>query len=148
MSSLYVPGRGMVNLAATRVDRAVNEYDERLLFAQNPENQQWCIMIKLPPDHVAGDGIVLDGTTRVLPILGFQDIPHPEDALKRLYQTDTMRWGEEILNQINRHNDEVKAEKEREASDASGEAAEALEWFRRNEGTHPQARVFVPGDKD
>jgi hypothetical protein len=145
MSSLYVPGRGMVNLSATRVDSAVSEYDERLMFAQHPENGQWVIMLKMPSDYDGPDGLSLDGTTKVIPILGFDNIPHPDDALKRLYQTDTLRWGEQILDDMNRRNEDRKKQFDAQAAEGSGEAAEAMEWFYRNEGKHPQARIFVPG---
>lgn len=144
MSSLYVPGRGMVNLSAMRVDSAVSEYDERLMFAQHPENGQWVIMLKMPSDYDGPDGLHF-GSDRVIPILGFNDIPHPDDALKRLYQTDTLRWGEQILDDMNRRNADRKKELEFEADNASGEAAEALEWFNRQQGKHPVKRIFVPG---
>jgi hypothetical protein len=136
----------MVNLSATRVDSAVSEYDERLLFAQHPENFQWCVFIKMPSDYDGPDGLVLDGTTKVVPILGFNEIPHPDDALKRLYQADAVRWGSELLDDMNRRNADRKKELGREADDATGQAAEAVEWFRRNEGEHPVKRIFVPGD--
>jgi hypothetical protein len=144
MSSLYLPGRGMVNLAATRVDGAVNEYDERLLFAQHPENGQWCIMIKMPASYDGPDGLHL-GTDRVIPILGFDDIPHPEDALRRLYKADTLRWGEQMLDDMHRRNEARKKELGRAADDATGQTAEAMEWANRVTGTHPQKRIFVPG---
>jgi hypothetical protein len=147
MSSLYVPGRGMVNLASTRVDSAVSEYDERLTFAQHPENGQWCIMLKMPADYDGPDGIHL-GTDRVIPVLGFNDIPHPEDALKRLYQADSLRWGEQMLDDMNRRNEDRKKELQYKGDQASYEAAEAMEWFNRQQGLHPSPRIFVPGKGD
>jgi len=145
MSSLYIPGRGMVNLASSRVDRAVNEYDERLIFAQHPENGQWCIMMKMPSDYDGPDGLHL-GSDRVIPILGFDDVPNPEDALKRLYKADTLRWGEQLLDDMNRRNEERKKEARRKADEGAYQAAEAMEWFNRKAGTHPQSRVFIKGD--
>ena len=57
-----------------------------------------------------------------------------------------MRRGSEILDAINRHNDEISQKFEDAADNASGEAAEALEWFNRKEGLHPVPRIFVNKD--
>jgi hypothetical protein len=142
MSSLYLPGVGMVNLTAMRVHQAVVEYDERLIFSQHPENGQWCIFMKMPSDYETA--VQIDGNN-VLPLLGFRDIPHPEDAVKRLWEADTLRQGEQWLDEMNRRNEKLKKSKAVAADEATEQAAEALEWFNRQAGTHPQARIFVPG---
>jgi hypothetical protein len=123
----------------------VVEYDERLIFSQHPLNGQWCIFMKMPADYETETQI--DGNN-VLPLLGFRDIPHPEDAVKRLWQADTLRHGEQMLDEMNRRNAARKAEYEKAASDSSGEAAEAMEWFNRQAGTHPSPRIFIPGKDD
>lgn len=123
----------MVDSDVLSVDRAVNEYDERLYFDRNLDTGQWCVYLKTPPSNPD------------LPIFGWDHVPHPEDAIKRVYQGDTLRHGEEVLEQIDRAN----AERERpynEASEAAaGQLAEAFEWGFRKQGVHPQTRIFVPG---
>lgn len=129
---LYVPGRGMVDVSAYRVDKAVKEYDERLLFARNTDTGQWCVYIQ--PERDA----------EPLPILGFNEVPHPTDALKELYKRDAWRRGNEILDKVNRRNAEIKQQYEDAASEGSAIAAEAFEWGFRKMGAAPTAKIFVP----
>lgn len=127
--------------AATAASQAAKEYDARLGFGRNEETGQWVVFIRQGETEVSKGGD--------LPILGFDTIPGPDEVKKRLYQSDAVRRGDEILAAINRHNDELQQKFEDAASDASGEAAEALEWFNRKEGTHPVPRVFITkGVKD
>lgn len=110
MTNILVPGRGLVNLDALRVDEAVKEYDERLAFGYNPVNQDWVVYIKLPRDY-EGATYSIDNEP-VMPVLGFQDrIPHPQEATRRLYETDAWRNGEAIYNRMLEHNDKLKAER-------------------------------------
>lgn len=147
-SRLYIPGRGMVDLEAHRVDTAVREYDERLFFDEHPVNGQWCIFIKVGAElPYYPDMLYMEGTN-VIPILGFDKIPHPEDALKRLYAADTVRHGEQILDDMNRRNEAAKKAAAKQADEATGEAAEAMEWFNRQVDKHPVPRIFVPGGKE
>jgi hypothetical protein len=83
-----------------------------------------------------------------LPILGFDDIPSPDAVKKRLYESDALRRGDEILDSINKHNDEINQRFADAADEAAWEAAEYMEWFRRQDGTHPVPRIFVPGKAD
>lgn len=138
---IYVPGRGLVDTAALSVAKAVKEYDERLEFAKNMETGQWCIFIKMPSNF---EGVAINGS-QYLPLIGFDEVPHPEDALKKLYKADSMRHGEKIIDDMNRRNKELHKELyERPADDASGQMAEGLEWAHRKLGMHPNPRVFVP----
>lgn len=125
----------MVNVSARRVHTAVNEYDENLIFAMHPETQQWCIFRKIPNDTpvLNGYGTEIAGQ-RVVPILGFNDIPHPEDAIKRLWNADAVRHGEEILDKMNRENEALKEPARKKAQDGAGILAEGMEWAFRERG--------------
>lgn len=116
---------------------AVKEYDPRLGFGRNEETGQWVIFMR--------QGETEDSRGGDLPILGFDDIPSPDAAKKKLYETDALRRGDEILDSINRHNDEINQRFADAADEATGEAAEYLEWFHRQQGTHPNPRIFIPG---
>lgn len=131
---IWIPGSGMVDLAIRRVLVAVQEYDERLTFGRNEDTGQWTIYLFRDRDEPP------------FPILAFEgaEPPHPEDAVKRLYRMDALRRGEEILDEVNRNNASIRQKYEDKASDASGLAAEALEWGYRQMGAHPSPRVFVP----
>lgn len=143
--SIYLPGAGMVNLAARRVVQAVRDYDERLLFGRNEETGLWTVFIKMDTAY-PGDTMEIGGY-KVLPILAFQgsDPPHPDDVTKALWERDALRRGEEILDDINRRNKDIQNRYEQAASDGAGIAAEAFEWGFRKQGAHPSPRIFVPG---
>jgi hypothetical protein len=121
--------------AAAAASQAAKEYDARLGFGRNEETGQWVVFIRQGESEEtrAGD----------LPILGFQTIPSPDEVKKRLYESDAVRRGSEILDAINRHNDEIQQRFKDAADDAIGETAEAMEWFNRQAGTHPVPRVFI-----
>lgn len=116
---------------AHAVDKAVNQYDPELHFGRNERNGQWCIFMERHSERI--------------PVLGFRDIPHPDDALKRLYKADTRRHGSKILDDLIKHNEETKAAGRSAGDDAVGQTAEAFEYAYRKEGLHPTPRIFVPG---
>jgi hypothetical protein len=119
---------------AAKVDKAVNEYDEQLRFGQHERTGQWVICI-------------VRGEQRI-PVLGFDRIPHPEDALKRLHKSDARRRGLELLNEINRHNEEIQKQKRDAASEATGETAEYFEQATRWEGATKHFKSFRPRKRD
>jgi hypothetical protein len=53
------------------VEKAVNQYDPELHFGKNEANGQWVIFMERGGERI--------------PVLGFQDIPHPDDALTGRY---------------------------------------------------------------
>lgn len=117
--------------------KAVKEYDANLDFGQHPDTGQWCIFLRQGTSAVTKE---VD-----LPILGFEDIPHPDDALKRLYQSDALRTGNEILDNINRVNADIEKQREASGEQASAETAEAFDWGFRQMGKAPHSKVFIPG---
>lgn len=131
----FVAGRGMVDSDVLRVEKALNEYDERLYFDRNQNTGQWCAYLKTPPAEPD------------LPIFGWDHIPDPEAALRRIYQADALRHGEEILDRIDRENAERMRPYNEAVEQAEAELAEAFEWGARQMGTHPSPRIFVP-DKE
>lgn len=122
----------MVDSDALSVQRAVEEYDERLYFERNQETGQWCCFLKTVPSEPD------------LPIFGWDEIPHPDDAIKRIWQNDALRHGEEILERIDRENADRQRPYDEAVDNAQGQLAEAFEWGFRKQGAHPQARIFVP----
>ncbi len=135
MTQIWVPGYGRVNSDIVKVDRKVNEYNERLSFKQNPHNGQFCVFMSMPHGHDPPE----------IPVLGFEGIPSPDAAIARLYEADTLRHGEAIFDRIVRRNAEIKAYYDEKAKEATGQLAEAIEVAHRKKGTHPKPRVFVSG---
>jgi len=119
----------MTDLQERRVDVAVKEYDENLRFGRNEETGQFCIFF-LRRGHAP------------LPVLGFNEIPHPEDAVKKLWRTDALRRGNEILDEMNRENEEARKADEDAADEGIGQAAEGFEWLMRTQGQTPYIKSF------
>lgn len=138
--SILVPGKGLVNLEAMRVDSAVREYDERLCFGFNEANQDWIIYVQL--ERGSDSPYHIDGYP-VYPVLGFQDrIPTPDEALRRLVQSDALRQGEAILDRMLRRNADLQRERDAAVSDATAEVAERIEFEMRRQGkTEKYAKI-------
>lgn len=138
---ILVPGLGITNSEALKVDAAVKEYDELLHFGFNPTNQDWCVYRKLPrgyqnaPYHIDGEPVLI--------VLGFQDrIPSPEQAVKRLWETDALRHGDAILKRMNAANERLKKEQDEEFDAVTQEAAERIELALRKQGDSPVVKVY------
>jgi hypothetical protein len=131
MTKIWIPGKGEHDIRVWRVDKAVREYNERLMFGRNEETGDWCVFIKAPhpQDPIA--------------VLGFGDeIPEPDAAIKRLYEADTLRHGDKILNTILREQADYKKQLEYASSQASEESAEVIEHMMRMRGDSPVIKSF------
>ena len=127
-ANIWVPPSHYDKMAVD-VRLAVREYDPELNFGINEANGQWCIFMERHGERI--------------PILGFAGIPHPDDALKRLYNSDTRRHGSKILDDLNKHNEKIQAEKKYAVDEAAGELAEVAEYGAREDGyigTTPRKR--------
>lgn len=137
VQGILVPGQGIVNVDAMRVDTAVREYDERLRFGYNPTNQDWIIYIALPRDY-EGAHYHIDGTP-VMPVLGFGDrIPAPSEATRKLYETDAWRHGNKLYDKMLSDNEEQKRRNAEAMEEEIAEAQERIEHamnYHTGEGT-------------
>ena len=125
-TGILVPGRGIVNVDAMRVDTAVREYDERLRFGFNPVNQDWIVYIALPRDY-EGAHYHIEGEP-VMPVLGFGGrIPAPSEATRKLYETDAWRHGNKLYQKMVEHNEKLKKERAEEYEAEIEEAVERAE---------------------
>src|SRR5690348_15009669 len=110
----------MVDVRVWRLNIAAGEYDPRLMVGRNEANGAWTVFVKTGP------------TTPPHPVLHLgwdvSELPHPDDLKKRLYQMDTLRHGEKILERMNRRNEEIKREQRRASDEAIELAAEAMAW--------------------
>ncbi len=128
---IYIPGRGSVDSSVYKVDAAVRQYNERLSFKLNEDTQDYCIFMRMPypePD---------------LPILGFgREIPHPDLACKKLWESDTMIHGDKILNDILKSQEDFKNAKRYAADQATEDSAERIEHVMRMKGNSPVIKSF------
>jgi hypothetical protein len=130
--NIVVPGRGVVNLDAERVNRAVQEYDERLRFGFNEVNGDWVVYIKMPRGFDAA--YYIEGEP-VYPVLGFQKrIPPVDEALGRIRLSDSWREGSRIYDRMVKAQERARAAQEAEAADLTGDVAERIEHEMRKQG--------------
>lgn len=135
-ANIWVP-ESFGHREVVRVRRAVKEYDPNLDFGRNELTGQWCIFLKRGTSEATQE---VD-----LPILGFNDIPHPDDALSRLQQSDALRSGNEILDKMVKNNQDIEDRREVAAQEATEAAAEGFDWGFRQMGKAPYSKVFIPG---
>ena len=134
MTSLFIPGRGSVDTRAWRVDQAVNEYDERLLFAKNEETGDWCVFVRMP------------GAEPPYPVCGFgREIPSVDDVMLRIRRADTMRNGDAIYNDLVRSQEKYRAELAYKGDQAADESVEVVEHFMRKHGKSPIIKSLPKG---
>jgi hypothetical protein len=130
---LWTP-QGVVDPTTSRAKRVVEQYDERLMLARHEGTGDWCVWLKKGP--FGGEPF---------PVVGLgKELPDPETLERRLMQADTARHRDKILRDMNANNERIRAAEREAADQASGIAAEALEWGFRKEGAHPSPRIFVP----
>lgn len=145
-ASIYVPGRGVVNLAARRIDNAVREYDERLFFARHPQNGQWSVFVKIAGGLPEDFGTVVEGQ-HAFPVVGFPHDRDPEtldleEIMHKLYKADSMRHGTRILDEMHEHNEKVRAPARAAADDAAGAMAEVVESYTHGQGDTKYSRLL------
>ena len=84
---LWLPNT--VNYEAYRVDRAVREYDERLMFGRNEDTGDWCVFMRMPSPQ------------EPFPVFGFGSrIPDPVEALAKVQEGHLVRHKERIWKEI------------------------------------------------
>jgi hypothetical protein len=122
--SLWLPNGK--DYRAYKVDRAVREHDERLMFARNEDTGDWCIFIRMPGDRDP------------FPVIGFQDkIPEPHEAITKLNAGDTRKHGDRLLMEARREDERRRKELEYVSDQAASEAVEATEFLMRKHGKSP-----------
>lgn len=132
--NIWIPGKGEYDIRVWRVDNAVREYNERLMFGRNEDTGDWCVFIKVPAPEPP------------VAVLGFgSEIPEPEAAIKRLYEADTARHGMKIYDAIVKSQEDFKKQYRYHADQASEESAEVLEHFLRKNGKSPVIKSYSKG---
>ncbi len=126
---LWIPGLGVTDPRIRRVAVAVRNYDETFCLAKH---------------ELTGDWVVTIGESSH-PIFGFgRELPNPDDVEGILGKFDMKRKGPKIMADLARATELARLDAQYRASETDGEAAEYLEAAFRQQGAHPQKRVFVP----
>ena len=119
--------------------KAAQEYDPNLDFGFNEKTKQYCVYLKAGTMDASKHGD--------LPILGFTPlgrIPNPDEIKKRLYQSDAVKRGHEIIDEWNRQNDLLRNQ---DHSDVDREVAEHMEWGFRKMGSDKAPQKIYMGGK-
>jgi hypothetical protein len=129
---IEVPGKGITDLTAIRIDKAVRHYDRYLRFGYNPENQDYILYVVMPRDF--DSYYFIDGEP-AYPVIGFgKEIPSEDHVLARLRASDVRKRGVDVLNALNRHNEQLRRANDLVAAGPVEEAAERIEHLVRSLG--------------
>jgi len=138
-TKLWLPGQGVVDLAPMRVSRAVQAYDERLIFGRinepdHPGYGDWCIFVKMPLGH----------KPEILPVLGFgKEMPTPEEAVRRADEANTRKHGAKLLDQIMRQERQRQADWDKENERLAETYADVMKEAKGVK--NPQISTYVAG---
>lgn len=129
---IEVPGKGITDLTAMKIDKAVQRYDRFLRFGYNPENQDYILYVQMPR---AFDSFYhIDGEP-VYPVIGFgKEVPTVDHVMGRLQAADVRKRGMDVYNALLKHNKEIKASGDLVYAAAIEEGAERIEHFTRKAG--------------
>ena len=100
MTSIYVPGKGLMDTTLLSIEKALTEYDERLYLKFNEERQQWCVWVKVPRPSEDIPVLGLDPNVRL----------HKDYVMEKIISMDTQRHANNMLDMIDKHNAKLKAE--------------------------------------
>jgi hypothetical protein len=124
-----------VNYEAYRVDRAVNTYDERLMFARNEDTGDWCVFVRMPRPQDP------------FPLMGFgNEVPNPDVVLARVQEGHLVRHKERIWSEIVESQKQYRKDLDYLGDQASEESAEVVEHFLRQHGKSPVIKEFITSD--
>lgn len=139
MGLVYLPELGMVAKATLKVDTELRRYDERLYLKKNPHTGDFCVYVRMPYWSTAED----------VPVLGLGDTM-PLDwrpVLEKIQKMDTQRHASNMIEDITRHNDEIRREAKQKADEATLFAAEVIEYAKRREGKSPVVKSVRPSGR-
>lgn len=116
---------GLVDSNVVSLDKAANEYDEKLLIDRHPSSGQWAVYIKMERPQKPYPVFVLN-----------EPLPSPHELIERLRASDMMR--QDLRKQINDANIAWEAEIDRKGRAEISQAAEVVEYIGRKEGVYQE----------
>ena len=131
---IWLPGQGVVDMGPMKVHRALQAYDDRLMFGRNsdpnhPGYGDWCAFVKMPHGEAP------------VPVIGFgKELPTPEEAVKRCDAANTRRHSSQLLDMVTR--DELRRRAELEKG--REELAEVYADIMKEAKGVKAPQIFVP----
>lgn len=106
---------GMVDSKVLSINKALNEYDERL-FLETDHKGDWVIWIHQ------------ERPKRPWPCFNLgRNLPDKDEVMLRVIKGDMLRRGTKILDEVNEHNDRLRATEESKMKELDTMMAEVLE---------------------
>lgn len=129
MAYFYDPDAGELSKEEFASYRAAKQYDDRLVFKFNPENQDYIIQIRTDQS---------DGMPRLKTVLGFgRKLPTPDEVTKTLDGADGWKHGDRVLREMDEREAQRKKNNQWLRDEIAGEAAERMEKVLRRDGRSP-----------
>ena len=126
---IWLPGQGVVDMGPMKVHRALQAYDDRLMFGRNEDTGDWCAFVKMPHGQAP------------VPVIGFgRELPTPEDAVKRCDAANTRRHSTQLLDMVTRDEMRRRAELEK----GREELAEVYSEIMKDAQGVKAPQIFVP----
>lgn len=135
-ATIYVAGQGEVDFGErakmkelTRVIKE-NDPEDKLMLGKHHATGEWVLFLK-PRANPFG----LDAP---YPVLGLgTDVPDPDRVRKLLYETDTRRNGDKIMQDIQANNEKIRKAADDKATEATEILAEARASYLHRKGDAP-----------
>lgn len=132
MADLWIPNAGVVDTDALALGKKLKEYDERLFLFKKDDGTGYGVFFKVLRDSAGG---MYNGREFVEVLHLGHTLPHWDHVQRDLYAKDLNARGvDEILNEIDAHNNAIKQSYADAADDASTGTAEVMESFAHREG--------------
>lgn len=132
MADLWLPNTGVVDTDALALGRKLKEYDERLFLFNKDDGSGYGVFFKVLRDSEGG---IYDGREFIEVLELGHNLPHWDHLQRDLYKKDLKARGvDEILDEIDALNNEINAAREKQADDATGVLAEAMESLAHRRG--------------
>jgi hypothetical protein len=112
---------GMVDSVISKLDSAVNEYDEKLIIDRHPTSGQWAVYIKLERPNPPYPLFVISGP-----------LPTSQQLIERLQKMDSFK--RDIRAEMNRANAQREAEIDYKTKQEVGKAAEMVHAIAKKQG--------------
>lgn len=126
---IWLPGQGVVDLGPMKIHRALQAYDERLLFGRNEDNGDWCAFVKMPHGQAP------------VPVIGFgKELPTPEEAVRRCDAANTRRHNDQLLDLIKRDDERRRAAIDKEFENLQEVYADIMKEAKG----HKMPQIYVP----
>jgi hypothetical protein len=128
---LWTPS-GVSSTHERQVAQAIREYDQDLILGQRSDGE-WVVFLKPATDAPP------------FPALGFgYELPSVDQVKGKLYRHDVSRNSRGIYSKMLRSMDDSRKRVIVAGEEKMGQVAEAMEAGFRNQGAHPNPRIFVP----